>query len=209
MRGRVSNFTNIYSSPWRRVSFTIEIDASFNIWGRVTNDTIQKSLCDHLGFTPKSENYIEVRYLSICARRMRPGTALALRIYRIESNYSAADNKSSVAVIKEVESYASNSFAFPTCSLSWDKVSRFTPLLAKEKQPLFALFPHITDGEPLANALCLTKMTVLYRHASTPFEQDAEPTIRRTPKITTDNLISLTPPTSPFDNININSPADN
>lgn len=197
-------FSNIVSSPWRRITFTLEVDASFNTWGRVKNTEILKGLNVHLGFKPESELYLEARYISIQARRQRAGTALSLRLYRVEPDKAAVDT--SYAVIREVESYATNAFAYPTCRLSWDRVSRCTPLLQTEVQPVFALYPHIVAGEPNNNAVTVCSITLLYRHAATPFETDSPSTRIARVTATPLSLTTMTPSTSPFDNLNIDSP---
>lgn len=196
-------FSCVNSSPWRRIVFTIETDASFNTWGRVTNDAFIAKLQDHLGFKA-TPGYLEVRYISVKTRRLRAGTALAMRIYRIESD--RAGDASKYAVIKEQESYSANSFAYPYCSLVWDKVSQTTPLVDTEKQAVLALYPHILGGEG-NNAAVVLSMTILYRHAATPFE--TEPSFAR--KITLDltpRLSSSARVTSPFESLYIDSPAE-
>lgn len=159
------SFTNIKNSPWRRISFTIEAEGKIGSWLRVQNDQIAKALYTHLGFKATSDNYLELKHHSVTVRRSEPSTAIALRVYRIESHTSG--DLGSPSVTKSVESYSSSSVAFPVATLSFDKISQGTPLQAGEFQPVFAFFQH--EGK---NNEVLMKVTVSYRHAETPFEQE-------------------------------------
>lgn len=166
--GTCSIVQNLTSSPWRHIRFSLEVDSKVGAWGRLTNSSIAKALHTHLGFAPSSSQYLEIRYERVSVRRMSPGTALSMRLYRIESSFT---QDSKVAVMSEVESYASSSIHYAQCSLFWDAVSQKTPLTVDEVQPVMALYSHLgTD------VVCVVMMSLWYRHASTPFEN--EPTGR-------------------------------
>lgn len=157
--------TNINSSPWRNIVFTLQIESTIGAWGRLNSDALVQGLYSHLGFTPTSTSYLEVRYQKVEARRQEAGTALSMRLYRVEATHPTVEG--TVAVVKAVESWSVNSISFPRCVLSWDSVSRLTPLTAKETQSVLALYSHLGTVKTV-----LLVLQVLYRHAATPFEHE-------------------------------------
>lgn len=159
------SFTNIINSPWRRITFTIEAEGKIGSWLRVQNDQIAKALYTHLGFKATSDNYLEIKHHTVTVRRMEPGTAIALRVYRIESHTQG--DLGSPSVTRSVESYSSSSVTYPVATLTFDKISQGTPLQAGEFQPVYAFYQH--EGK---NNEVLMKLTLSYRHAETPFEQE-------------------------------------
>lgn len=167
--------TNLVSSPWRPITFTVELAAPVGSWGRIKNPSIVKALESHLGFTPTNENYLEVRYKCVSLRRQEAGTALSLRLYRVE-NSPTSSNTNPVAVESEVESYATSSIAFPHCYLAWSRFSSAIPITAKEDCPIFAIYPHLG----VSSEVVLAVVKMWYRHAATPFESEDTRSVKLT-----------------------------
>lgn len=124
---------------------------------------MQHALYQHLGFTPTTNNYLEVRYHSVVARNNTAGSALALRVYRLGADIDTKANTTASA-----ESYAATSVSYPNCRLTFDSVTQVTPVMASEKDAVVAVYPHMSPAE----SVIVLKMTVSYRHAETPFEDE-------------------------------------
>ncbi len=157
----VRSFTNIRSSPWRTLNFTVLIQTDPGRWGAVPNHQIFQALYDHLGISTGSNRYLEIKYQRVTVRAGSPGTALGLRVYRVPSSKDEVPN-----VTMSVESYASSSVAYAVTSLNMDAVSKKTPIDGDNTAPIFAVFPHFGEAKDH-----VAKIKLAYRHMEVPAKE--------------------------------------
>jgi hypothetical protein len=153
-----NGFSNVNTSPWNALTFFVQIALPADSWANLSNDSLQRALYEHLGFTPLGARFLEVRYRSLEAVVNQPEVLLALRLYRIETTFSA-DTK--VNVMMSRESQPTNTISFARVKGTWDHVSQSTPLTSEEPTSIAAFY----CGDAISARL---KLSVLYRHAESP-----------------------------------------